>query len=140
MIFGMTQRLGCSGDPRPQWKLWDQFGMQGSAMLGWWNPACPVKTDQPDVLATVYRKKGKSLFALASWAPAATAVKLAVDWKALGLDPGKTTLWAPVIDDCQPEAVFALDSTIAVQPGRGWLLIADQTPRKAANGGSTLGR
>ena len=70
MLFGMTTRLGWSGDPRPLWKFWDEFGMQGTAPVGWWNPACPVKTDNPNVLATVYKKSGKSLIALASWAPA----------------------------------------------------------------------
>lgn len=132
MVFGMTTRLGWSGNPRPLWKLWDEFGMKGSSLCGWWNPACPVKTDDPDVLATVYRKPGKSLIALASWAPRKTSVKLAVDWKAMGLNPAKTTLWAPAVEAFQPEAVFAVDGRIPVDPGRGWLLIADETPREVA--------
>lgn len=129
MLFGMTQRLGWSGDPRPLWKLWDDFGMQHTSMLGWWDPACPVKTDNPKLQATVYRQAGKSLIALASWAPAKTSVKLAVDWKALGLDPAKTTINAPAIDGYQDEATFAADGEIPVEPGRGWLLIAEETPR-----------
>ena len=27
MIYGMTTRLGWSGDPRPIWKFWDDFGI-----------------------------------------------------------------------------------------------------------------
>ena len=129
MLFGMTQRLGWSGDPRPLWELWDEFGMQGTSMLGWWNPACPVKTDNPQVRATVYRKAGKSLIALASWAPAKAEVKLTVDWQALGLDPKKTALKAPAIKDYQSEKAFAVNGSIPVEPGRGWLLIAEETPR-----------
>jgi len=129
MLFGMTQRLGWSGDPRPLWKLWDEFGMQGTSMSGWWDPACPVKTDNPQVLATVYRKAGKSLIALASWAPGKVDVKLTVDWKALGLDPGKATIKAPAIEAYQAEATFPLDGPIPVEPGRGWLLVAEETPR-----------
>jgi len=128
MLFGMTQRLGWSGDPRPLWKLWDKFGMQNTNMLGWWDPACPVKTDNPQVRATVYTKAGKSLIALASWAPAKTAVRLTVDWKALGLDPARTTIKAPAIDGFQNEAAFATDGETPVGPGRGWLLIAEETP------------
>jgi hypothetical protein len=134
MLFGMTQRLGWSGDPRPEWKFWDEFGMQGTAMLGWWNPSCPVKTERADVLATVYKKNGKSLVALASWAAVKTTVKLAVNWQELGLDPKKTTLWAPAIEGFQTEAVFAADGAIPVEPGRGWLLVADETPRKLKGG------
>jgi hypothetical protein len=127
MTFGMTQRLGWSGDPRPLWKFWDEFGMQGAALLGWWDLACPVKTGRPDVLATVYRQGGKSLLALASWAPAKTEVKLAVDWKALGLDPSKTRLWAPAIEGYQAAATFTAGESIPIEPGRGWLLVVDGT-------------
>jgi hypothetical protein len=134
MLFGMTQRLGWSGDPRPEWKFWDEFGMQGTTMVGWWSPSCPVKTGRADVLATVYRKKGKSLVSLASWASVKTNVKLVVDWQELGLDPKKTTLWAPAIEGYQAEAVFAVDGAIPVEPGRGWLLVADEIPRRVTGG------
>jgi len=134
MLFGMTQRLGWSGDPRPEWKFWDEFGMQGTTMVGWWSPSCPDKTGRADVLATVYRKKGKSLVSLASWASVKTNVKLVVDWQELGLDPKKTTLWAPAIEGYQAEAVFAVDGAIPVEPGRGWLLVADEIPRRVTGG------
>jgi hypothetical protein len=127
MVFGMTQRLGWSGDPRPLWALWDAFGMPGTAMTGWWSAACPVTTDHPEVPATVYRKRGKALIALASWAPGKAEVALSVDWKALGLDPATTTLRAPAIEGFQPDAAFAPDAPIPVEPGRGWLLAAEST-------------
>jgi hypothetical protein len=126
MVFGMTTRLGWSGNPRPVWKFWDEFGMKGTQMSGWWDPECPVKTDNPDVLATVYRKPGKSLIALASWAKDMTEVKLAVDWKAFGLDPKKTVLKAEAIEGFQPEAKFVANRTIPIEPGRGWLLIEEE--------------
>ena len=73
MLYGMSSRLGwwAGADPRPIWKLWDDFGIAGADMIGYWDPGCPVRTDCKDVLATVYRRKGRSLIALASWAPAA---------------------------------------------------------------------
>ena len=61
--------------------------------------------------------------------PQPTQVNLTLDWKALGLDPKKTTLLAPSIDHYQTGAVFAADSGIRVDPGKGWLLIAEETPR-----------
>src|SRR5690606_29785670 len=88
MIYGMTNRYPwTAGDPRPIWKVWDDFGIKGSEMIGYWVPDCPVKTDNPDVLATVYKKKGKVLVSVASWASAETNIHLKINWKALGIDP-----------------------------------------------------
>jgi hypothetical protein len=131
MLFGMTQRLGWSGDPRPQWTFWDDFGMAGTTLQGWWNPSCPVKTDNPDVLVSIYHKNGKTLLAVASWYPVKTWVKLTVDWKALGLDPKKTKFWALAIEGFQTEAVFAAEDSIPVESGCGWLLVADEKTQPA---------
>ncbi|MCS6859162.1 MAG: DUF6067 family protein [Abditibacteriales bacterium] len=66
MVYGMTGRFHPSA--RYLWHLWDWFGMEDAAMLGYWSPRCPVRTDREDVLATVYRKPGKALIALAHFA------------------------------------------------------------------------
>ena len=129
MVFGMRARWPWSGDPRNIWKLEDQFGIAESEYIGWWDPACPVKTNNPQVKASVYRKQGKTLIALASWAPAKTEVKLSIDWTALGLTALKTNLWAPECGGFQSEAMFTPEAAIPLEPNKGWLLIADETPR-----------
>lgn len=72
--FGLTSEMlnhRTGGSPyRGMRRLWDQFGMQDAEWLGHLDPHRPLKTDQPSVLATVYRKPGKSLIALGDW-PAA---------------------------------------------------------------------
>jgi len=130
MVFGMRVRWPWSGDPRPLWKLEDALGIGDADFIGWWDKDCPVQTGNPQVKASVYRKAGKTLIALASWAPAKSKVQLTIDWKALGLDAKKTTLWAPPVAGFQPEGVFAADGQIPLTPGKGWLLIADETPRQ----------
>jgi hypothetical protein len=125
MVFGMTSRLGWSdkSDPRPLWKLWDDFGIAQADMVGWWVHDAPVKTGREDVLATSYVRKGKgALVALASWAPEKTDAKLSIDWKALGLDPSRATLVAPAVPGFQPAAMFKPGEAIPVEPGKGWLL------------------
>ncbi|NII73803.1 hypothetical protein FHW84_002376 [Dyella sp. SG562] len=125
MVFGMTSRLGWSpkSDPRPLWKLWDGFGIAKAEMIGWWVHDAPVKTGRDDVLATSYVRKGQgTLVALASWAPERTEAKLAIDWKALGLNPAKAKLVAPAIPGFQPAATFKPGDAIPVEPGKGWLL------------------
>ena len=127
MLFGMTSRLGWSkgSDPRPLWKLWDSFGIQQADMIGWWVHDTPVRSDRDDVLVTSYVRNGKTLIALASWAPDKTDVKLHIDWKALRLKPDHAKLVAPAVEGFQPAAEFKPGDTIPVKPGKGWLLILD---------------
>ena len=122
MLFGMTNRLPWSGDPRPIWREWDSFGIEGTKMIGWWVPRPPVTTGREDVLATTYAGEGKALVALASWAPSSVRVSLAVDWKALGLDSSRVRITAPAIDSFQPARRFKRGELIPVAPGKGWLL------------------
>jgi hypothetical protein len=97
-------------------------------MVGWWVERNPVKTGANDVLATIYVKKGgagktRVLVALASWAKDPVDVRLAVDWKALGLDPRTAVLRAPAIEKFQPAAGFKPGDSVRVEPGKGWLLV-----------------
>lgn len=125
MLFGMTGRLPYMADPRPVWKAWDAFGMQGSQMIGYWASDCPVRTDSASVLATVYRKPNKALVAVASWAPGKVDCRLTIDFARLGLDPAKARLHAPPVPDFQPAASFRPSDPIPIDPGRGWLLVVE---------------
>ncbi len=122
MCFGETGRLGWGKtDPRPMWKAWDDFGMAGSDMVGWWDPACPVRADQPKVLATVYRKPGKTMIAVGNFDTGAANATLKIDWGTLGLEP--TRLVAPAIGRFQDAAIYWADAPIKLAAKRGLLLI-----------------
>ncbi|MDB5278197.1 MAG: hypothetical protein JWR61_3152 [Ferruginibacter sp.] len=125
MIYGMTNRMPWSdnADTRPIWKAWDDFGMEGTSMIGYWSDNCPVKTSNDKVLATAYTKKGNALISIASWAAADTAVHLLIDWKKLGMDPAKTTITAPEIKNFQPAKTFDASEMIPVVKNKGWLLV-----------------
>ena len=126
MVFGMTNRLPWTdGDPRALWKAWDAFGITDAEMIGWWVPDVPVKSGRDDVLATVYQRKGRTMVALASWAKTPVEVKLAIDWKALGIDPARATITAPAIERFQPAQTFAVNQAVPVEPGKGWLLVIE---------------
>jgi len=126
MIFGMTARLPWAGDPTSVWNIMDNFGIQGSRMIGYWVPDCPVKTDNPKVICTVYQKDKKSLIALASWDKEKTDVKLAIDWKSLGISADKAVLTAVEAKGFQSAATFSPDQKIPVEPGKGWMLIIEE--------------
>lgn len=125
MVFGMTNRMPWSdnADPRPIWKAWDDFGMQGTKMIGYWADKNPVKTNNVKVLATVYKRNNKAMVSIASWAEGDSIIKLQIDWKALGINPANATITAPEIKNFQPAAKFGINDDIPVQKGKGWLLI-----------------
>ncbi|SEW08329.1 glycoside hydrolase domain-containing protein [Chitinophaga arvensicola] len=125
MVYGMTNRMPwtATSDPRPIWKVWDDFGMQGTKMVGYWVDNNPVKTNNPLVPATIYRKDGAVLVSIASWAAENTTVKLTIDWKALGIDPAKAVITAPDIRNFQRGQVFGKEASIPVEKNKGWLLI-----------------
>jgi hypothetical protein len=131
MLYGMTVRYpwnsdGQKSDPRFIWKIWDSFGIADSKMIGYWDSACPVKTNNPDILATAYVKNGKTLISVASWAPEKTTIKLQINWKALGLNPAKVSLFAPEIAGFQSERKFNINDPIPVEPQQGWLIITSE--------------
>ena len=125
MIYGMTNRFPweANSDPRPLWNFWDEFGMQGTGMIGYWSSNCPVKTDDDKVLATVYKKNGAALIALASWSDNDTGVHLKIDWNKLGIDRSKATINAKEIKGFQPAQTFRINEPIPVLKNKGWLLI-----------------
>ena len=122
MIYGMTNRAP-GRNPRPIWKMWDDFGITESRMLGYWVPYCPVKPDRDDVKATVYQREGKALVSIASWADNTVNVKLEIDWEALGIDSENAELYAPAIDKFQPEKTWKPGDSIAISKEKGFLII-----------------
>lgn len=125
MIYGMTNRMPWSdnADPRPIWKVWDDFGMKGSSMIGYWSGNCPVKTSNDKILATVYKRKGAALVSIASWAPEDANVQLVIDWSKLGIDPAKATITAPSVTNFQTAKTFGTNDNILIKKSRGMLLI-----------------
>jgi hypothetical protein len=125
MIYGMTNRIPWSenADPRPIWNVWNEFGIKGSEMIGYWSENCPVKTTNDKVLATVYKKNGTALISIASWADEDVKVKLNIDWKKLGIDPANATIVASEIKNFQQAQHFSFNEEIPVAKGKGWLLI-----------------
>jgi Family of unknown function (DUF6067) len=126
MVYGMTDRLPYSGDPRPLWHLWDSFGIQNTEMIGYWAPDSPVKTDRADVLATVYQGKRRALVAIASWAPTPLDVKLKINWQKLGIDVSRARILAPSVKDFQEARDFRVDQSVPIVPGKGWLIEIEQ--------------
>jgi hypothetical protein len=125
MVFGMTDRLMWGGNPKAIWKLWDDFGIDKSQMLGYWSKRCPVKTSDDNIKATAYIREGKTLIAIGSWA-SDTTIKLDIDWGAIGIDKSKAVFFAPEIEGIQTETSFNPDNLVPVKAGKGCFLIVSE--------------
>ncbi len=89
LVYGMTSRFWGDTDPRPVWKLMDDFGIADSRMLGYWLPTPPVTTDNPAMRVTAYVKDDAILLAIGSWSKQDETV-------AVRLDPALTRGWPAV--------------------------------------------
>ena len=128
MLFGMTTRLPWRGDPRPVWKLWDDFGIADAEMLGWWDERCPVRTGSDDVRATVFARGDRALVVLASWADKPVTVELA--WtRPLPFAIEGARLTAPPVEGIQAAAEYEPATSIELDSGSGKLLILQPKAR-----------
>ena len=128
MVYGMTVRHpwtteGVTCDPRSIWKVWDDFGIADSKMIGYWEEDPPITVDHSDVKVTAYVKKDQTLISIASWADGFVSVSLDIEWERLGLQPESATLVAPFINNFQPGQEFKVSESIPLSPTKGWLLI-----------------
>ena len=85
-----------------------------------------MTTGDSAILATTWRRPGKAMVSLGSWRDADTKVTLRIDWKALGLDPARTRLRAPAIDQFQVAGSWGPGDAITVPGKKGLLLLLEQ--------------
>ena len=116
MVFGMSCRMGWQqgGDPTTLWRAWDEMGLTGANMRGWWQKDCPVTADDPLVKVTVFENGPRRFIAAASWRTDTVSVTLR------GAE--NATLFAPAIEGFQPEATFRGDAPLPIEGGKGWLM------------------
>jgi hypothetical protein len=127
MLYGMTVRHpwlteGVTCDPRPVWKIWDEFQIQNAKIIGFWKDSVPVTTSNSDVKTTVYKKEGKSLIAIGNFSDSPQTISLKIDFESLGLNPENTKLIAPEIQDFQPKKEWKTSDKITIEPRKGWLI------------------
>ena len=127
MVYGMWKRDKWSGNPKGLWKFLDQVKIKDTETLGYWMPNCPVSTNQKDVLATAYVKKGEyAVIAVGSWNKAKNGVdtKLNIDWNALGLSKDNVNVTLPAIDHFQKaDKDFSLDKAKNLKNDGGYVIV-----------------
>ncbi|KPK61972.1 MAG: hypothetical protein AMS21_08450 [Gemmatimonas sp. SG8_38_2] len=121
MLYGMTARKYGDTDPRPVWKMMNEFGIAESRMQGYWLENTPVRTDIPRILATTYVRDDRVLITLASWSENDETVRLTFDASALGMESGWRAV-APAVEGLQSAAEVDL-SAVQVPANQGLFVI-----------------
>lgn len=85
MLYGMNNRYGWHyKNATDMYKIWDDFGITESRMLGYWHSENPVKTDNANVLTTVYLKENEALICAYNFADNAESFSLDINSDLLG--------------------------------------------------------
>ncbi len=85
MLYGMNNRYGWGYTNAIQlYRLWDDFGISDSRMLGYWHSKNPIKTDNKNVLVTAYVKKDSALVCAYNFADKAQSFSFDIDFDLLG--------------------------------------------------------
>ena len=90
-------------------------------MLGYWLEDAPVRTDNPQVLATTYARHDGVLIVLGSWSETDEVIDLGIDFEAFGLE-GEARAFAPAVEGLQEASEVNL-SAVAVPAGMGVFLV-----------------
>jgi hypothetical protein len=120
LVYGMTARVYGTTDPRPVWRMMNEFGIAASRMRGYWLTDTPVTTGRTDILATSYVKPGSTLIAIGSWSPKDETISLAMDLRALGFT-GPVRVYAPAVEGLQ--AAAEIDPAAVVIPANQGLYL-----------------
>lgn len=124
MVYGMLPRMPWSGNPVALWNLWDSFSMKDARMIGYWDEASPVKSNNEQLPATVYVNGDKALVVVANWTDMPLNSKLTIDADKLGFKPSKATL--PQIQNLQWASGFNLNGAKEVMGKGGYILLLEK--------------
>jgi hypothetical protein len=125
MVFGITNRLGWFKAKTPEyiWKFWDDYQIERKQMIGFWNDEIPVKTNNPQTQATVYKGKDEVIIAVANWTSEPQKCKLIIDWKSLGLSADQITASIPEVKDFQEARSINVDKEIELEGEKGYMIV-----------------
>ncbi len=87
IIYGMNNRYGWGVKNATQmYKVWDDFKIEESQMLGYWHSKNPIKTDNENVLTTVYLKEDSALLCIYNFSNKKEKFNLDINSDLLGFD------------------------------------------------------
>lgn len=126
-VFGATGRHSYTDvSPVPVWRLWKEFGIEESQMIGWWDEDCAVTTSDAQVKATAFVRRGRVLVAVGNFSADEKYVTLSFDWKRLGLKASRVKGRIPAIENFQDEGLYDAGTPLVIPAKQGFLIWLEQ--------------
>ena len=123
LIYGMTTRVYHKYNPGNIWKIFDDFGISDSRMIGYWVDYAPIKVDNTKVKCTIYKRDDKVLISLASWSKKDEDINLLIDWEDINLNPLYSELISPEIENLQDYKKYRIGEKIKLEANGGLVLM-----------------
>lgn len=124
MLYGAAGRHSTSHiSPAPIWKLWNDYKLEESEMIGYWDKNCPIKTNHENVKATLFVKSNEIMISVGNFNNQEKEVQLTFDWKKLNIDPDKAVLEIPEIKPYQTQTIQSVNDKITIKGKEGVILI-----------------
>lgn len=125
MNYGMTDRLGWfrAKTPEYMWRFWDEYNIDKKDMIGFWDKTNPVRSNNPEIEATIFKGRDEVLISLANYSDKLQQCRLNINWKALNLSPDDVTVVIPEIKEFQEKQLFKLNDLIDVEAGKGYMIV-----------------
>lgn len=88
MLYAMNNRYGWGyTNAVDMYKLWDEFIIEDSQMLGYWHSKNPITTDNENVFTTVYLKGDSALLCVYNFSQKAEKFAFGINKDLLGFEP-----------------------------------------------------
>ncbi|MGZ3754406.1 MAG: glycoside hydrolase domain-containing protein [Mucilaginibacter sp.] len=126
MNYGITDRLGWfrAKSPEYMWKFWDEYNIDKKDMIGFWDTANPVKCDNPETKATIYKGRDEVLISVANYSDKPQSCRLNIDWAALNLSPENTLAFIPAITEFQDEQRrIDINKPLNIEAAKGFIIV-----------------
>jgi len=125
MNYGMTDRFGWfrSRTPEYLWKFWDEYHIDQKDMIGFWDEKNPVKVDNPETEATIFKGRDEVLISVANYSDKPQNVHFKINWAALGMSPDSVTAEMPEITEFQEKRSVNLNKELTLKGGEGYMIV-----------------
>lgn len=124
MVYGITNRAGWTrNSPEHLWKFFDEYNFSEREMIGYWDKKNPLKTNNPNVKASIYKSVNEIIIAIANWADRDEKAEIIIDWPEFEIDKNNIEAFIPEIIDFQLEQTNVLLDNLVIPAEKGFLIV-----------------
>lgn len=127
MVYGITNRAGWTKNkPDYLWKFFDDYHFEQREMIGYWEEDCPVKTNNPELVVSVFKGSDNLVLAVGNWSGKDQTGSLLINWKNIGIKEENAVFITPAVKDFQEEAEINRTGQLKIEGGKGLIVILKQ--------------